>query len=274
MGLFGLCETDPILDFIRETYGAVPIRLPDQRLVPLTIFTVDDDGRSRFLGHVSELKTDGAWTAPPLAVVDLVDVVATKSSVLSWEMVLDLAGPFLAVALQLPIGDIELAFGLKRARTQASRISIGEAERHYVHPLSLASALDEAHFALPTGIRRDFVERSQALYVADSVLTAHGLTVSVVAERSVEAAIELEHQLAGALKPKVLLRTKDSVTILGERPAPFAFTCLRIELSEEGRIQGVSLADQPRAGATGAQIPVAVEHIMFGAPNEMFMFDV
>lgn len=58
MSFSALCKSDPLLDFIRETYAATPIRLPYPRWCPFAIFNMAE-GQVRYLGNAAELAEPG-----------------------------------------------------------------------------------------------------------------------------------------------------------------------------------------------------------------------
>jgi hypothetical protein len=79
MAFSSLCRSDPLLDFIRTTYGAIPLRVPDQRFQPLGLFTVQER-HARYLGTLADLALDPAWPVPRTSNSDLADTTAKTSN--------------------------------------------------------------------------------------------------------------------------------------------------------------------------------------------------
>jgi hypothetical protein len=84
MGFWGMCESDPLMDFIRSTYDAIPLKLPDPRVKVLSLFTVVEK-RVRYLGDLADLAPPAGLTLPHVDENDIPDISKKSSRSLSWE---------------------------------------------------------------------------------------------------------------------------------------------------------------------------------------------
>lgn len=267
-----MCGTDPLLDHIRTIYGAVPMRMPEPRIQPYTIFA-DIDGRSRFLGHLSDIATDKAASLSKPAWSALPDMSATRSRTVSIETVMEVTGPFLAAALQVPLAAVEAALVVENESKYSARLGVDGSSRHYLNPLQLGGLVEQERFGLPATIGRQLSDEGHKLYLVDSTLISSGIVLELEGSRRLKLAAKLEQSLAGRLKPETLYRTESSLLISGAMPTTFAFTCLAIHVDSNGSITDFALDNGPRVGATSAALIGNVEHQTLGEDDEMFMMD-
>jgi hypothetical protein len=267
-----LCESDPLLDFIRTTYQAVPIRMPDPRWKPLTLFAVVDK-EVRYLGDAPAVVA-GAATAPAVTSAKLPDVARERSSQFEWRAAVSLLVPFLGAILPIGLGDIEASFDVRRHRKTAVRISLGATTRRFVAPIMAASWLGRDDVTLPRTL--DLTHDGEALpvYLVDSILQAKELSIASESDAAAELTTAVHASLAGKLDPSALLLSRSRLVISGKQAAPFALTCVPIRADGAGRIVEVGLAATgPRAAASGTTHLTALSHTALGAANELVQFD-
>jgi hypothetical protein len=273
MAFSSLCRSDPLLDFIRATYGAIPLRVPDQRFQPLGLFTAQDS-RARYLGTLSDLALDPAWPAPRSSNNDLGQVSGKTSNQMAWSAAADLLGPFISNVLGIDLTPVKA--GLKGASRESEgvRIDIGSTRRTMVNPLAIAHAIGQKTHRLPTNIEGDFgSENGQALYVIDCIFVARELTLELVGSNANDAAASLEAKLVGKAKASQMLRANSKLTITGSNRTPFAFTCLRIQSNQDRYIDKVMLGGKsPRLNATPVDSTI-VAHADLGQSHELLAFD-
>src|SRR4051812_29199872 len=127
MAFKSICASDPLLDFIRSTYGAVPLRVPDQRFQPLALFSVQAR-RARYLGTLAELARDAAWLAPRTTSNDLGEVSTIASSDIGWSAAADLLGPFISSTLGIDAAPIKAGLNGASKDTDGVRVVIGSSK--------------------------------------------------------------------------------------------------------------------------------------------------
>src|ERR1700730_14617260 len=266
VGFSALCKSgDPLLKFIRDTYGAVPVSLPDNRWNPFAIFTVDRD-RVRYLGNVAELA--GAGEPPRVEEVRLPHLTYEKSSEMRWGAAVGLAEPFLAATTGVGL-DLEASATMERHRETRARVSLGPTSRRFCSALGIASWLERQDMGLP-----ETLGGLGALYIVDSALYAKELSFSVDGESATKFTLDLEASIVGKVKPDLVLRSNSAVQITGVRAAAFGITCLEVTVDEQGRLRGIRLATrEPRAAATDVALMQAVPHVALGEGNELMQFD-
>jgi hypothetical protein len=274
MAFSSLCRSDPLLEFIRATYGAIPLRVPDERFQPLGLFTTQDK-RARFLGTLSDLATDPAWSAPKSSNSDLGELSAKSSNQMGWSAAADLLGPFISNVLGVDLAPVKADLKGASQETEGVRIAIGSTRRTMVNPLAIARAIGKETHRLPSNIEDNFGdEYGPALYVIDCVFVARELSLELVGSNANNAAASLEAKLLAKAKASQMLRASSKLTITGSTRTPFAFTCLRVQPNRERYIDTVMLGDQsPRLNATPVDSLAMVTHADLGEPHELLAFD-
>jgi hypothetical protein len=274
MAFSSLCRSDPLLDFIRATYGAIPLRVPDQRFQPLALFTVQER-RARYLGTLSELAVDPAWSTPRTSSSELGQVSGTTSNQIAWSAAADLLGPFISNVLGIDLAPVKA--GLKGAsrETEGVRIAIGPTRRTMVNPLAISHAIEGKVLRLPATTELDFGrEGGQALYVIDCVFVARELSLELIGSKARDAAANLEAKLVAKVKASQMLRASSKLTVLGSNRTPFAFTCLRMQATQDGFVEKILLGDaSPRLNATPVDSVANVAHADLGDTHELLAFD-
>lgn len=269
MAFTSLCVSDPLLDFIRSTYSAIPLRVPDQRFQPLALFSVHAR-RARYLGTLAEIALNSNWSPPRMTSTDLGEVSTIRSSDIGWSAAADILGPFISSTLGIDVTPIKASLSGTSKDTEGVRVVIGSSKRTMVNPFAIAKSIGHRTHQLPTNL---FVT-GQDVYIIDCILVARELTLELVGANSSEAAASLESKLIGKATAEQVLRANSKLTITGSNRTPFAFTCLKIEADVAGFIERVALGTaQPRLNAAPVASIPHVPRISLGNPNELISFD-
>jgi hypothetical protein len=269
MAFTSLCSSDPLLDFIRSTYGAIPLRVPDQRFQPLALFVVQSR-RARYLGTLAEIAEDKAWLPPRSTSNALAQVSSVSSNDIGWAAATEILDPFISSTLGIDISLLKADFSGTSKDAEAVRIVIGNSRRTMVNPFAIAHSIkDRSHRLLG-----NLSTGKHDIYIVDCVFVAKELTLELVGANSEKAAVSLEAKLVGKAKADQLLRANSKLTITGTNRTPFAFTCLKVKADDAGFIQQVSVgSDQPRLNAAPVSSIPNIPRAVLGNPNELLAFD-
>lgn len=269
MAFTSLCSSDPLLDFIRSTYGATPLRVPDQRFQPLVLFIVQSR-RARYLGTLTEIAEDEAWRPPRLTSNELAQVSSVSSSDIGWAAATEILGPFISSTLGIDVAPAKASLSGAGKDAEAVRIGIGKSRRTMVNPFAIAQSIKGRSHRIPGNLSTE----KQDIYIIDCVLVANELTLELVGANSEKVAISLEAKLVGKAKADQCLRANSKLTITGTTRTPFAFTCLKVETDDAGFIQQISVGnDQPRLNAVPVASITNIPRPLLGNPNELLAFD-
>ncbi|UUU25863.1 hypothetical protein [Streptomyces sp. DSM 40750] len=267
MAFSPLCKTDPLLDFIRDTYQVVPIRLPDARWRPLALFTVDQRDRSvRYLGHASELSYG---PGPLVERVKIPHVEYERSGRHEWGATVGVVAPFMSALLGIPLPDLEASVTARIHRRTAVQISLGRTVRSLASVLGIASWLEAHPLVLPTPL-----PLTTTLYIVDATVSARELHLSVEGERASEFTALVAAAIAGNVEPSRLARSETRLKISGTVAAPFGFSCLEVEPSADRSLAVLRLpVSVPKAAATGVHLPSEEYRVQLAASDELMEFD-
>jgi hypothetical protein len=274
MPFTSICKSDPIMDFLRSTYDAIPMRIPDSRIEVFTLFTAEDN-KVRYLGDLKHLPGEKRWSSLRTDETDLPDVSKNTSSRVSLSVMLDLLGPFVSAMTGVPLLNLSLAFSGSRHRNIGARITLTRSKRTFVQPLICAAAFAGSPAKLPKELRLDSDSKQEyPLFIVDSVLSAKEITLTMDGDSSGEVGLKLEEEIVGKTSADSVLRSKSRLVITGKKRAPFAFTCLPLDKNKKNEITGVRLGRKvPRLGATAVQTNAPAEHVGLGGPDELLSFD-
>jgi hypothetical protein len=273
VGFSRVCRSDPFLDFIRETYAAVPLRLPDTRWHPLVLFSADR--RSvRYLGPLPELPGCTA-TPPAIERSRLPTVAGRRTSSIKIGAAIKLLQPFLAAAFgsDLPVGSALTASADADATVS---LSLGRATRSFVAPTRLAAWLDACRPQLPRTLRFGTGDAAgqATVYVVTDALLASDLEIAFTGGTSQRVGIELEAALVGMVGSDAARLTGAELRIGGRVDTPFAICCIPIVVDAVGTVVGVDVRGTTlRAAATDAYLPAPVEGAPVGGADELMAFD-
>ena len=261
MGILGLCDGDPVVEYLRSTFGANVVRIPRASLRPPEVLAARH-GQTKTMGQLADILTGAAPFA--LAPGDLHEeqappVLGQRTSSIGLDLGLDILGGLLQ---GFGVGKI----GLGTAFTATSAISFNFHDVHRVYletnrlgRLLQGCAVDRANPA--TGPYFD-AQAPWRLLVIDSVLTSPGFTVTASSSRTESAHVDLPtlQQLLSHVSAKVSLASSvaSQVSFTGDQPLTFAFTCLEVTLDADARI----------AGLAGYGQKVVVQGLARGTPAE------
>ena len=274
MGFTSLCKADPILLFIRSTYGAIPLRVPDSRFAPLTVFT-SKDGRARYLGDLSSIVATSRLKKIETQTRDLPDLSQRTSTSMSLSAALSLLGPFLTNLLALTQLDLSAAVDASEHRGVGVRISLEGSKQTYVQPLVLTSIFTAGSIDFPgLSIVEDGKGKESPLFLIDSILSAREITLTWDSDSAHEVSAKLESAIAGQTSASSVLRSKSRLVITGSHRAPFAFTCLELVANQTRQLTGLKLSSQePRFGLADVRKVQGANHIELGDEDELIAFD-
>jgi hypothetical protein len=228
-----LCRNeDPLLKLVREKYHAQPVAVPKEGINPLEVLVESGKDEFRGWGPLGDLVTG----QPPLEDVlgrarpKLVsDVSGMWSSSVDAGVGLEILG-FVLRVFGIPVPGIGAAF------TSARKVSFkfsGVTERKYGAG-AIGNALARRKLRRRNPANVDIAKKGWAL-VIDSVLSSRDFAVRVEKKRGTKIGIDY-----GLLNEAVSAKASASFTKIGDdvvsfqarKPAVFAFTALRLGVSQ------------------------------------------
>jgi len=268
MAFSTFCASDPLPDFIRTTYGAVPLKIPDQRFQPMALFCIQSR-RARYLGTLAEIALDNKWQPPRVTSNDLGNVSSIESSDIGWSAATDILGPFISSTLGIDVTPVKASLSGVSKDTEAMRVTVGSSKRVMANPFAIAQSIGYQTHQLPMNL----LTGNQEVYIIDGILVSRELTLELVGANSSKAAAALEAKLIGKANANQFLRVNSKLTITGDNRTPFAFTCLKIKSDLFGFIEQIEVGAMPAGLNATAVSYLSVSRVTLGNANELFSFD-
>lgn len=258
-----LCGHDPLVNELRNMFSASIVRVPEERIRPLTVIATRH-GKNRYWGSIDSLLSgetaleipSGARASSRMAPLN-----GGKSSAIDVELGLKILDGFLS-------GFGVLSAGVSPAFDHAAelRFSFHKIVREFVDNAWLSRALSER--ALDTSAGKIFIRKPRwNLLVVDSVITSPSFTLEVVKSNSgsLDLAAPVPHLIGKAeLKVSVKKRNNRSLTFSSAKPLTFAFTAAQLHVEKSGAISTIEpdtkarvLADKP----DGTLLYAGLDHV-------------
>jgi len=236
---FKLCPKDPLVNTLRATFGANPVRIPELRIQPLCVVAAKGD-KAAFRGDLKHLVL-GDFKPPKWAKTEspMADVRTNRSGRVDFTLGMDILDKFLS-GFGVPAPEISACFeGVKEVE-----FSFGDVVRNWVDDNWLGRALEGRSINLQNPAARIYIdEPGWRLLVINSVIRSRDFTITVKRRRSKSVGIDLGAigELVGKAKSdiSVSFASSSAVTFTGPHHLTFAFTTLEFHLDDSGAISAM-----------------------------------
>jgi len=271
MALIPLCTGDPLLDTLRQTFAATPVRIPETRIQPLCALAAAGDHAS-FRGQLEALLADRHGLEVPISESALAPLAGTRSRSVGWHLGLKILDGFLQ--------GLGLASGALTGKIQgAEKVSYSFANlvRRFVDLNQLGQALSGRRISRTNPAAAIFFDHSEyALLVIDSVITSNRFTLHV--DRTAKTGFSMDlpamRRLAATADTGLALESTSGLDLTVQAPTrlTFAFAAVRLSLGPDGSVEAMPPASPHRAlaaGERGASAPAdqvrpSPDRVLFG----------
>lgn len=225
-----LCTGDLLLDTIRETFEANPVRIPEERLQPLVILG-KIKSKSYFLGNVNNFeKLNNTKKAPKINRSKLANVTNKKTKEVNLDVGINILEGFLSgfgINAKL-FGEIKTCLnGVK-----SLSFSFDDVVRLYVEPIEVSNWLLENNTFLKSQAIIPFSEEGKDLYIIDSVITSKSLSINIESKSDnnfIANIPTIQNILSSTdIKIETSLTNQTGITFKGDKSLTFAFSCLSL----------------------------------------------
>jgi hypothetical protein len=243
MGFLGLCDGDPIVEYLRSTFGANIVRIPRASLRPPEVLAARR-GETKTMGHLGDILVSAAPFA--LGLEDIHEepappVLARRTRSVSLDLGLDILGGLLQ-----GFGVPKVGVGSAFSPESAISFSFHNVHRVFVETNRLGRKLQHCTIdrANPATALYFGEQDPWRLLLIDSVLTSPGFTVTASRSRTESVHVDLPtlQQLVSDASAKVNVSSAASseVSFTGDERLSFAFTCLEVTLDADARVVGLT----------------------------------
>jgi hypothetical protein len=242
MGIIGLCDGDPVVEYLRSTFGANIVRIPRASLRPPEVLAARR-GATKTMGQLGGILVGAPFV---LAAGDVHEepappVLAQKTRSVALDLGLDIVGGLLH-----GFGVPKVGLGGAFAPNSAIAFNFHDVHRVYVEANRLGQLLADRTLDRANPATRLYLEDQNPwrLLLIDSVFTSPGFTVTTSRSGagSVHIALPTLQQLLSDVSAKVKVSSAafSEVSFTGDERLAFAFTCLEVRLDPGGRIGQLS----------------------------------
>lgn len=242
MSLFKLCKDDKLLILLKQTFKANPIKIPEERIKPLTVIS-RKNRKYKYIGAIENLLNDTSQLNIQLETSQMANLSATKSKSIDAKLGLQVMDGFLQ-------GFGASGVSLNGAFKGAEKISFSfqDVSRSYLDIGKLCSELAKRKFNIEHPINKNFLEETEQCIIIDSVITSNNFSMKV--EETTQKDFKLDipeiQEILKSKGNKVSAKSSSSLEISfqGETSLAFAFTCHVLNCDEDGSVYYEGEADK------------------------------
>lgn len=233
-----LCKGDPLVNVLRNTFRAQPIRIPEARVTPLIVFALAA-GRFQFIGPLADLVSTrtsarlGELKPEPSPMANLKE---NKSGNVNLDLGLKILDGFLR---GFNISGCLPAVSAQFAKAADVSFEFQDVERRAVPLSAIGKALKSRSFEVEHGLIAEAVSKAvrPEFFIVDSTISSRDFSIAASTKTSADFKIKLakiQEAVDASAKVKVQSKSKRELTFIGPRPLPFAFTCCRVSFDQSG----------------------------------------
>lgn len=223
---FRLCKNDTTT-WLRETFSATPLKVPEARIQPLTILAYKDE-ETNFRGHLRYLLQNTEAFKLTVETAPVADVALQRTKKVDVDMGLSILDGFFK-ALKMD----SIALGLVLKGVKEMSLSFTNVQRRFVDLGALGQSVKTNRIDLTNPSIGVFTggEPAEMLVISDAIVSP-GFTINNESGR--DDAFDLsvpmvEKYIADAkLGVKVQKSSKSSISFEGQDALTFAFSCVRV----------------------------------------------
>lgn len=247
MSLFKLCQKDPLLDLLKQTFSAQPIRIPEQRFQPLCAIARYSK-MQKFIGRIENLLTDITPFPDAPEKSKMANISARRTRTVSFDLGFQILDGFLK---GMGIDGSSLKTSFSNIRTIS--FSFQNVERHWTDLGQLGNFFTNKKFNRKNFANAPFFQGDASCLVLDSIIVSNNFTMNTEEEEQGGAVINVPaiKEYIGHFNSNVQVKTQSntSISFQGQAQLAFAFSAINLSLLEDGTIYfsspQVEEVDQP-----------------------------
>ncbi|MEK8049576.1 hypothetical protein AACH10_04930 [Ideonella sp. DXS22W] len=236
---FRLCQNDPVVTELRRTFKTNILRVPESRVLPMTVLISTKDA-VRFVGDIQTLLAGPALEISTNALMqsDMATLVNRRTRSVDGEI----AAQILSGMLQGISAGRAPSAAAQIKNTKSVHFSFPKVTRQYIEIALLGRLLSGRAIAKDNLLLPVMLDPHSTVRLVDSVITCAELEIEIGGEGSAEVALDmssLAQELANA-KVDCAVKGKGNLVIRSESRLTFAFNCVNLVLRDDGSIRAIS----------------------------------
>ncbi len=272
MASINLCPKDPLVTTLREVFGANIVRVPEERIQPLSVIA-SRESRTTFRGALLPL-----IKGEPSLAVGPNDFVTSRMAAVSGrrsrKVKLDLGLKILEGFLQgfgIFSAEISQRFeGASRVSYSFNNVNRTYVDNNWLGRILTGRVIDKQNPAAAIFFGQD----EYAFLIIDSVITSSDFTISVDRTRNQQFSLDVPviQALVASANVGVQVSTTSGydVTFQGDRSLSFAFSCVQLYMTAEGRIASMPpIHEELLLGHS--MLPTMPTHTLLYSPDRVLL---
>lgn len=223
---FRLCKNDTTT-WLRETFSATPLKVPEARIQPLTILAYKNE-ETNFRGHLRYLLQNTDLFNPAIEAAPVANVSLQRTKKVNIDLGLSILDGFFKA---LKLDNVALGTTLKGVKEMS--LSFSNVQRRFVDLGALGQSVKNNRLDLTNPSIGVFTgdQPSDMLVISDAIVST-GFTINNESGREdafdVNVPLVEKYITDAKLNVKVEKNSKSSISFEGEEALTFAFSCVRV----------------------------------------------
>lgn len=234
MSLLKLCNNDPLVELMRKTFGANPVRVPDDRIQPLAVFGVNGDNK-QYLGMINKLLSGDTGPEVITSKSQLANVSSSSSKKVSADLGLKVMDGFLSGLGKNSLG-ISASF---KGATKVS-FSFNNVHRISVDIIALMGSFGKFKADIANPVTKAFIDGSMQCILVTGIIVSNNFTMKVEESEDDKFALDIP-EIQGLISSKgnkvqIKGNSATEIAFKGDKELPFAFEAIKLLISFDGSI--------------------------------------
>lgn len=243
MSILKLCSNDPLISLLRDTFQANPIRIPEERIQPLTVLAVQNN-KYEFLGKIEHLLENTSPIELEILNSQMADVSSTKSNAVDAALGLKVMDTFLKGMGCSNVAGITNSFNSK---VKVS-FSFRNVNRKYVELSALIRTLNDKKFVVDNSITKSFINDEKKCIIITDIITSKSFSIkkSTTSENNIQFSLPDINELISIQDSKIMVEKNSDleITFTGEKELAFAFKGVEIGIDDDGLLYSDTAVDK------------------------------
>lgn len=242
MSLFRLCNNDDLLILLQKTFKANPIKIPEERIQPLVVFS-GKNKNYKYIGGIEYLLNDTSSMNLQLGSSKMANLSATQSKSIDTKLGLQVMDGFLQ---GFGTEGVSLDFAFESVKKVS--FSFQNVYRSYIDIGKLCMELSKRKFNLKHPVNQSFINETEKCIIVDSIITSNNFSMKVEETSNQDFKFDIPEiqNILSSSGNKISAKSSNSLDISfqGDKSLAFAFSCFAINCDEDGSIYYDGEADK------------------------------
>lgn len=274
MALFPICSEDPVVRELRKKLNASPLKMPENRIKPLSVFSWHKN-KADFKGALKFLLTDRKAVKVKNYHSRIPDFGVDKTRTINTNLGLKILGGFLK-GFGLDASPFSAAFKSVR---QVS-FSFQNVKRHYIDKNQFGQAVKGTHLDLENPALSTFKDSEEKFMLVNSVIISNEFCIHTekTKEANFEIDLELINEIIGEFDSvvEITVENKTDINFKHKNSLTFAFTSFEVEIDwKTGKMTGLldTRKDAPVPLSSNENFENDYFEALLTQENELFGWD-